>query len=231
MKSSFPTLEKKVPESKKYAHIASSIDTGASAKKEKLHSANVTAKRKDEIFKRVRPSTLVRLLQDREVSESVYAMGPGSERGDDASSVRASKEHRGVSMSVASVGSVAGPGTLGLASSACGSVNASSARAMYYVELHFEKSVLTHALSKHVHRFDYRDGMAVRKRPKRVEVLKLASCAKHFKFRSLASHRCPRSPRSCDRAAAPAQAAPAAPAASGRRRRLRDFRRVPRGRL
>ncbi|CAJ1438449.1 unnamed protein product [Effrenium voratum] len=43
---------------------------------------------------------------------------------------------------------------------------------MYYVELHFEKSVLTHALSKHVHRFDYRDGMAVRKRPKRVEVLK-----------------------------------------------------------
>ncbi|CAJ1428037.1 unnamed protein product, partial [Effrenium voratum] len=108
MKSSFPTLEKKVPESKKYAHIASSIDTGASAKKEKLHSANVTAKRKDEIFKRVRPSTLVRLLQDREVSESVYAMGPGSERGDDASSVRASKEHRGVSMSVASVGSVAG---------------------------------------------------------------------------------------------------------------------------
>ncbi|CAE7231667.1 cep41 [Symbiodinium natans] len=75
MKSSFPSLDKKVPESKKYAHIGSSIDTGASAKKEKLHSANVMAKRKDEIFKRIRAATLVRLLQDREVSESVYALG------------------------------------------------------------------------------------------------------------------------------------------------------------
>eukprot|EP00913_Durusdinium_trenchii_P006984 g6569.t1 len=50
-----------------------------------LHSANVTAKRKDEIFKRIRPSTLVRLLQEREVSESVYAVGllahPRSPRG------------------------------------------------------------------------------------------------------------------------------------------------------
>ncbi|CAK9084620.1 unnamed protein product [Durusdinium trenchii] len=109
MKSSFPTLEKKVPESKKYAHIGSSIDTGASAKKEKLHSANVTAKRKDEIFKRIRPSTLVRLLQEREVSESVYAMGPGTvERGDGCSSVIASKGPLPVPPSVASVTSVAG---------------------------------------------------------------------------------------------------------------------------
>jgi len=111
MKSSFPSLDKKVPESKKYAHIGSSIDTGASAKKEKLHSANVMAKRKDEIFKRIRAGTLVRMLQDREVSESVYALGPGSEHGDraSASSVMASKAGPAAPpMSVASVGSVAG---------------------------------------------------------------------------------------------------------------------------
>mmetsp|Transcript_48176 Transcript_48176/g.112502 ORF Transcript_48176/g.112502 Transcript_48176/m.112502 type:complete len:238 (+) Transcript_48176:56-769(+) len=110
MKSSFPSLDKKVPESKKYAHIASSIDTGATAKKEKLHSANVTAKRKDEIFKRIRAATLVRLLQDREVAESVYALGPGSEYGDraSASSVMASKAGPAAPLSVASVSSVAG---------------------------------------------------------------------------------------------------------------------------
>lgn len=111
MKSSFPALEKKVPENKKYAHIGSSIDTGASAKKEKLHSANVTAKRKDEIFKRIRPITLVRLLQEREVSESVYALGPGcgdARFTDGASSVIASKGPVPVPPSMASVTSVAG---------------------------------------------------------------------------------------------------------------------------
>ncbi|OLP85380.1 Centrosomal protein of 41 kDa A [Symbiodinium microadriaticum] len=163
MKSSFPSLDKKVPESKKYAHIGSSIDTGASAKKEKLHSANVMAKRKDEIFKRIRAGTLVRMLQDREVSESVYALGPGSEHGDraSASSVMASKAGPAAPpMSVASVGSVAGPREL---------VGPDEPNTCWYVwrmewraacaELHFEKSVLKHALSKHVHHFDYRDGM------------------------------------------------------------------------
>eukprot|EP00434_Breviolum_minutum_P043556 symbB.v1.2.038834.t1/scaffold6197.1/size20160/2 len=150
MKSSFPVLEKKVPESKKYAHIGSSIDTGASAKKEKLHSANVTAKRKDEIFKRIRPSTLVRLLQEREVSESVYAMGPGSERGDAASSVIASKgPGNPVAPSMASVTSVAG----------CGNPREddSPREIVAMCELVFEKSMLRHALSKHVHRSDYRE--------------------------------------------------------------------------
>ncbi|CAE7225707.1 cep41-a [Symbiodinium sp. CCMP2592] len=157
MKSSFPSLDKKVPESKKYAHIGSSIDTGASAKKEKLHSANVMAKRKDEIFKRIRAGTLVRMLQDREVSESVYALGPGSEHGDraSASSVMASKAGPAAPpMSVASVGSVAGVDE----PNACWYVWRMEWRAAC-AELHFEKSVLKHALSKHVHHFDYRDGM------------------------------------------------------------------------
>lgn len=110
MKSSFGSLDKKVPERKKYAHIGSSIDTGASAKNEKVASANATARRRNEIFKRIRPATLVRMLQENEVSESVYAMGPSSDAGDRASmsSVVASKAGLAAPSSVASVSSVAG---------------------------------------------------------------------------------------------------------------------------
>jgi rhodanese-related sulfurtransferase len=69
-----PPPDKKVPESKKYSHIASSIDTGATAKKQQIVSTSSAAKRRDEIFKRIRPATLVRLLQERDVNESVYAL-------------------------------------------------------------------------------------------------------------------------------------------------------------
>jgi rhodanese-related sulfurtransferase len=110
MKSSFGTLDKRVPESKKYSHISSSLDTGASAKKIQPVSSNVAAKRRDEIFKRIKPSTLVRMLQEADVPESVYAMGGGSEAGDgrSASSVVASKAGRVAPTTVASVTSVAG---------------------------------------------------------------------------------------------------------------------------
>jgi len=92
MKSSFGNpLDKKVPESKKYAHVQSSLDTGASAKKQGVISTSAAAKRRDEIFKRIRPATLVRLLQEREVCESVYAMGPDMGDGRSSSSVMASK--------------------------------------------------------------------------------------------------------------------------------------------
>mmetsp|Transcript_59075 Transcript_59075/g.105019 ORF Transcript_59075/g.105019 Transcript_59075/m.105019 type:complete len:239 (-) Transcript_59075:100-816(-) len=110
MKSSFGSLDKKVPESKRYSNVQSSIDTGASAKKEKAVSSNVTAKRRDEIFKRIKAATLVRMLGERDVVESVYAMGPGSDAGDyaSASSVVASKAGLVAPTSVASVSSVAG---------------------------------------------------------------------------------------------------------------------------
>eukprot|EP00928_Gymnodinium_smaydae_P086986 TRINITY_DN71355_c0_g1_i1.p1 TRINITY_DN71355_c0_g1~~TRINITY_DN71355_c0_g1_i1.p1 ORF type:complete len:248 (-),score=49.29 TRINITY_DN71355_c0_g1_i1:77-820(-) len=120
MKSSFGNpSDKRVPENKKYSHIASSIDTGASAKKVSASSSAATARRRDEIFKRIKPATLVRLLSERQVCESVYALGsdPGDARS--ASSVVASKAApiTAPSMaaaasrapaSVASIGSVAG---------------------------------------------------------------------------------------------------------------------------
>lgn len=103
-------LDKKVPESKKYQHIASSIDTGATAKKVVVSSTSAVARRRDEIFKRIRPATLARMLAEREVNESVYAMGSGDNCGDgrSASSVVADKAGPRPPASVASLTSVAG---------------------------------------------------------------------------------------------------------------------------
>jgi len=93
MKSSFPTIDKKVPENKKYANVSSSIDTGASAKKQTVVSASATAKKRNEVFKRIRPATLARMLEEREVNETVYALGSVPEESENVSvsSVKASK--------------------------------------------------------------------------------------------------------------------------------------------
>lgn len=92
-KGSFGTLEKKVPESKKYSHVGSNIDTGASAKNQSVTSSSATAKKRNEVFKRIRCATLARMLEEREVNESVYALAPVAEDGDgvSVSSVKASK--------------------------------------------------------------------------------------------------------------------------------------------
>lgn len=114
-----PPPDKKIPENKKYSHIASSIDTGASAKKAgTAPSTSGIARRRDEIFKRIKAATLVQLIQEREglENESVYAMGPGSENhpgqsqcGVSNSSVIASKAGGATQASLApSVTSVAG---------------------------------------------------------------------------------------------------------------------------
>lgn len=100
MKSQFGQLDKKVPESKKYAHVGSNLDTGASAKHQSVNSASATAKKRNEVFKRIRPATLARLLEERDVNESVFALGSVAEDGEgvSVSSVKASKaggpEHR-----------------------------------------------------------------------------------------------------------------------------------------
>lgn len=116
-----PPPDKKVPESKKYAHITSGIDTGATARKQQVVSTASAAKRRDEIFKRIRPATLVQLLEERNVNESVYALcEDGSSRaGDDrrtaatslvTSGTKAPRPipSRAVGSAVSAVGSVAG---------------------------------------------------------------------------------------------------------------------------
>jgi rhodanese-related sulfurtransferase len=107
MKSSFGDAPgKKVPESKKYAHIGSSIDTGATAKKQQHVSSSAAARRRDEIFKRIKPATLVRMLQESEVNESIFALGEPGDDGGSASSVVASKAGPAASTAAASAASM-----------------------------------------------------------------------------------------------------------------------------
>jgi len=108
MKSQFGTVDKRVPESKKYAHVGSNIDTGATAKNVSVVSTSATAKKRNEIFKRIKCSTLARLLEEREVNESVYALGsvPEDNEAVSVSSVKASKAP-GIGYGAASVATAA----------------------------------------------------------------------------------------------------------------------------
>mmetsp|Transcript_2404 Transcript_2404/g.3674 ORF Transcript_2404/g.3674 Transcript_2404/m.3674 type:complete len:243 (-) Transcript_2404:124-852(-) len=99
--------EKKVPQNPKYANVQSSIDTGASARKVTTVSEKAVAKRRDEIFKRIKQSTLARLIKENEQSESIYALGGDDGPVDDRAS--AASVAGGVSVAgtmISQVGSV-----------------------------------------------------------------------------------------------------------------------------
>lgn len=100
-------LERRTPDSKKYAHIGSSIDTGASAKKQLVVPTNVAAKRRDEIFKRMRPATMVRLLEERVINESIFSMGGLSDMPGDGRSVSSIVASKAGPLSIAGAASVA----------------------------------------------------------------------------------------------------------------------------
>lgn len=81
----------RIPENRRYSHVQSSLDTGASAKKKSAISTSALLRRRGEIFRRIKPATLVQLLEERNVQESVYAMGPESCDARSASSTVASR--------------------------------------------------------------------------------------------------------------------------------------------
>lgn len=57
-------LDKKVPKSQKYAHINSAIDTGKTMKHVEILSNKTASKRKGELFRRIRCSTLAKILEN-----------------------------------------------------------------------------------------------------------------------------------------------------------------------
>jgi centrosomal protein CEP41 len=71
-------LSKKVPQNKKYANVTSTIDTGAKIKENQAPTANAVAKRRNEIYRRAKLSTLARLIKENEVSESIFAIAEDS---------------------------------------------------------------------------------------------------------------------------------------------------------
>uniref|UniRef100_A0A7S3LR57 Rhodanese domain-containing protein n=1 Tax=Aplanochytrium stocchinoi TaxID=215587 RepID=A0A7S3LR57_9STRA len=60
--SPLTVTEKRVRRNPKYAHVKGHLDTGASSSKVKLMSTKEFLKRRSEIFKRIRPSEVARLI-------------------------------------------------------------------------------------------------------------------------------------------------------------------------
>ena len=72
------TMDKKVPQSNKYANVKSTLNTGKTAKDVEIISDKLVSKRKFEGFKRIKCSTLVKLLGEVEEEagvESIYRLG------------------------------------------------------------------------------------------------------------------------------------------------------------
>jgi len=73
-------LEKKVPKNPKYSGVTSSLDTGVHANHIEVVSDQTIAKRKGELFRRIKPATLLTLLKQDTNGESIYNLvGPDDE--------------------------------------------------------------------------------------------------------------------------------------------------------
>jgi len=71
-------LNKKVTSNPKYAHVKGQTDTHNNAKGLTAASDQLIAKRRAEKFKRIKCSTLARLLvQNSSAEESIYQLGQG----------------------------------------------------------------------------------------------------------------------------------------------------------
>eukprot|EP00949_MAST-11_sp_MAST-11-sp1_P002164 g2164.t1 len=89
--SSFPSkkvngltpLQRRVPRNPRYAGVKSTLDTGSSMSKVGLISQREHLRRRDEIFSRVRPSTVAELIEEHAVpDESIFRLDEGSSASD-----------------------------------------------------------------------------------------------------------------------------------------------------
>ena len=72
-------LDKKVPQSNKYSGVKSSLNTGKTVKDMEIMSDQLVSKRKFEGFKRLKCSTLAKLLSEQTFTESIYNLGNDEE--------------------------------------------------------------------------------------------------------------------------------------------------------
>ena len=75
-------IDKKIKANPKYKDVAKIVDTGSTIKDVKFQSDQLVSKRKNEMFKRVKGSTIIKLLNAAKSSqtESIYNLGPGQEQ-------------------------------------------------------------------------------------------------------------------------------------------------------
>ena len=73
--------DKKLKENPKYKQISKVIDTGNTIKSSQFMSDQLIAKRKNEMFKRVKGSTIIKLIKASEAkqTESIYNLGNGEQ--------------------------------------------------------------------------------------------------------------------------------------------------------
>ena len=73
--------EKKLKENPKYKQISKVVDTGATIKNSQFMSDQLISKRKSELFKRVKGSTIIKLIKSAKESqtESIYNLGSGDQ--------------------------------------------------------------------------------------------------------------------------------------------------------
>ena len=69
--------DKKLKENPKYKQISKVVDTGNTIKSSQFMSDQLIAKRKNEMFKRVKGSTIIKLIKASEAkqTESIYNLG------------------------------------------------------------------------------------------------------------------------------------------------------------
>lgn len=72
-------MEKKPVKSNKYKNISATVDTGKTIKDVQFISDQLVSKRKSELFKRVKCSTVIKLLNQNDQTESIYNLGGGEE--------------------------------------------------------------------------------------------------------------------------------------------------------
>ena len=65
-------MDKKPMTSSKYKEVTKLIDTGKTIKDVPVLSDQFISKRKGELFKRIKPSTIIKLLDENHNSESIY---------------------------------------------------------------------------------------------------------------------------------------------------------------
>ena len=73
--------EKKLKENPKYKQISKVVDTGSTIKNSQFMSDQLISKRKSELFKRVKGSTIIKLIKAAKESqtESIYNLGNGEQ--------------------------------------------------------------------------------------------------------------------------------------------------------
>lgn len=86
-------MEKKPQQSTKYKNITQMVDTGKTIKDVQFISDQLVSKRKSEMFKRIKSSTIIKLLNQNTQTESIYNLGNEVENMpiDDSHSVVSSK--------------------------------------------------------------------------------------------------------------------------------------------